>query len=148
MKNKYKVAGVLNILFGLFMLSAIFLFTSILLILYFVERLEGLLILWFIFGVPMILFAIPLIKEAISCIRTGGQMISGKCRGDSFRRAVRLNIGTKMLFVFACVWAMFMGYIEQGNEMLIQGGYFLFFPIIILISVILDIVVLRKTKKL
>jgi hypothetical protein len=43
---------------------------------------------------------------------------------------------------------MFMGYIEQGNEMLIQGRYFLFFPIIILISVILDIVVLRKTKKL
>ena len=146
MKNKYKAAGMLNVILGVVELLGILGFLGIFLILFLLEGEVVLFFLGLIVGIPLLIFCAPAVVQCVFMIITGARMISGKEGKIPLKTAIWINVGIKCMFVYSGIFSLYAEW-DGSQEMLIllitAGVLLLGVP---LLSMIMDIVALLKKK--
>ena len=147
MKNKYKAAGILNVILGVVELLGVLFLLGAFLILFLIEGEAAFLFLGFIFGIPLLIFCAPAIAHFIFMITTGVKMASDKEKDPSLKTAIWVNVGFKFIFVYSGIvslYAMWDGSREKLISLITTG---LFSVGVLLLSIIMDIVALLRKNK-
>ena len=153
MKNKYKSAGILNIVIGVLGLLAILLPIILIYVLALLaagttEELASLIFLLTLFGGIFVIVLGSVGVYLVFMIVVGAKMTSKKEKSSGLRLAIGINVAIKLLAVYSVIYSLAVEMIGYGQEEYIMiGGTSIVIAIIFLISGIMDIIALVRKEK-